>query len=135
MANKHLKHKERMRKEAHERYQNLSEEEKDKRQKKLRDRYQNLPEEQKQKLLEYKNNIIYRIKSNYLVTLKILGKSGLFHGLVLEMLEEILNFFYEFKDFVTIISFFLIFFYCPRLLHFPLLNRYSQNVCGGIIIL
>ena len=34
MANKHLKHKERMRKEAHERYQNLSEEEKDKRQKK-----------------------------------------------------------------------------------------------------
>ena len=111
MANKHLKHKERMRKEAHERYQNLSEEEKDKRQKKLRDRYQNLPEEQKQKLLEYKNNIIYRIKSNYLVTLKILGKSGLFHGLVLEMLGEILNFFYEFKDFVTIISFFFNFFF------------------------
>ena len=46
------KGKERLRKEARERYQNLSEEEKDKRRKKVRGRYQNLPEEQKQKLLE-----------------------------------------------------------------------------------
>ena len=35
------KHTERLRKEASERYQNLSEEEKDKRQKKARERYQN----------------------------------------------------------------------------------------------
>ena len=47
------KHKERLRKEVRERYQNLSEEEKDKRRKKLRERYPNIPEEQKQKLLEY----------------------------------------------------------------------------------
>ena len=42
MTNNHYqKHKEKLRKEAHERYQNLSEEEKDKRQKKARERYQN----------------------------------------------------------------------------------------------
>ena len=40
-------------KKAHERYQNLSEEEKDKRQKMVRDRYKNLPKEKKQKLREY----------------------------------------------------------------------------------
>ena len=46
MVNKYYrKHKEKLRKEAHERYQNLSEEEKDKREKKIRDRYQNLPDE------------------------------------------------------------------------------------------
>ena len=48
-----IKNKQRLQKEAHERYQNLSEEEKDTTQKKVQDRYQNLPEEQKQKLLEY----------------------------------------------------------------------------------
>ena len=54
MVNKYYqKHKEKLQKEARERYQNLSEEEKDKRQKNVPDRYQNLPEEQKQKLLEY----------------------------------------------------------------------------------
>ena len=54
MVNKYYqKHKERLWKEARERYQNISEEEKDKRSKKVRDRYQNLPEEQKHKLLEY----------------------------------------------------------------------------------
>ena len=47
------KHKERLRKEACEKYQNPSEEEKDKNRKKVWDRYQNLPEEQKQKLFEY----------------------------------------------------------------------------------
>ena len=54
MINKYYqKHKGKHRKEARERYQNLSEEEKDKRRKKLRERYPNIPEEQKQKLLEY----------------------------------------------------------------------------------
>ena len=43
------KHKEKLRKEAQERYQNLSEEEKEKWQKKARDRYQNLSEEEKKK--------------------------------------------------------------------------------------
>ena len=43
------KHKEEHRKEAPERYQNLSEEEKDKRRKKARIRYQNLTEEEKEK--------------------------------------------------------------------------------------
>ena len=41
------KHKEKLQKEARERYQNRSEEEKDKRQKKARDKYQNLSEEKK----------------------------------------------------------------------------------------
>ena len=54
MINKYYqKHKGKLRKEARERYQNLSEEEKGKRRKKLRERYPNIPEEQKQKLLEY----------------------------------------------------------------------------------
>ena len=46
--NYYQKHKERLQREASEKYQNLSEEEKDKRRKKFRERYQNLPEEQKQ---------------------------------------------------------------------------------------
>ena len=51
MVNKdYQKHKERLQKEARERYQNLSEEVKDKRRKKVRGSYQSLPEEQKQKL-------------------------------------------------------------------------------------
>ena len=41
------KHKEELRKESRERYQNLSKEEREKRQKKTRDRYQNLSEEEK----------------------------------------------------------------------------------------
>ena len=50
MVNKYnQKHKEKLRKEAHERYQNLSKEEKDKRRKKAQDRYQNLSEEEKEK--------------------------------------------------------------------------------------
>ena len=43
------KHKERLQKEARERYQNLSEEVKDKRQKRARERYQHLIEEKKDK--------------------------------------------------------------------------------------
>ena len=63
------KSKEKLRKEARERYQNLSEEEKDKRQKKTRERCQNLNKEenekrskknlsqkQKKKLAEYRRN-------------------------------------------------------------------------------
>ena len=45
MVNKYYqKHKERLRKKAHERYRNLSEEEKDKMHKKVQDRYKNLSE-------------------------------------------------------------------------------------------
>ena len=48
MTNKyHQKHKERLRKEARKKYQNLSKEEKDKRRKKAQERYQNLTEEEK----------------------------------------------------------------------------------------
>ena len=47
------KHKERLQKEGHERYQNLSEEEKDKRRKKARERYQNFTEEEKEKRCQY----------------------------------------------------------------------------------
>ena len=47
--NYYQKHKERLRKEAREKYQNLSEEEKGKRQKEARERYQNLTEEEKEK--------------------------------------------------------------------------------------
>ena len=48
MVNKdHQKHKERLPKEAHERYENLSEEEKDKRREKVRERHQNFTEGEK----------------------------------------------------------------------------------------
>ena len=57
MANKYYQnYKERLQKEACERYQNFLEEEKRKWRKKIRERYQNLSEEQKQKLLEYMSN-------------------------------------------------------------------------------
>ena len=50
MVNKdYQKHKERLLKEARERYQNLSEEEKNNRQKKSRERYQSFIEEEKGK--------------------------------------------------------------------------------------
>ena len=48
MVNKYQKHK-----EAHERYQNLSEEEKDKRRKKARVKCQNFTEEEKEKRCQY----------------------------------------------------------------------------------
>ena len=47
--NYYQKHKERLRKEAREKYQNLSEEEKGKRQKEAQEGYQNLAEEEKEK--------------------------------------------------------------------------------------
>ena len=54
MVNKYYqKHKEKLRKEAHTRCQNLSEEENDKRRKKARERYQNFTEEEKQKSHQY----------------------------------------------------------------------------------
>ena len=50
MANKYYQeYKQRLQKEACEKYQNLSKEEKSKRQKKTRKRYQNLTEEEKEK--------------------------------------------------------------------------------------
>ena len=55
---KYLKHKEKVRKEAHERYQNLSEEEKEIRQKRAQDIYQNLSEEEKEKKHQYILNVI-----------------------------------------------------------------------------
>ena len=59
MVNKYYqKHKERLQKEAPERYQNLSEEEKDKRRKKFRDYFQNLPEEKKKNYVSIWKNII-----------------------------------------------------------------------------
>ena len=53
MVNNYQKHKERLRKEACERYQNLSEEEKDKRQKKAPESYQNFTEKEKGKRHQY----------------------------------------------------------------------------------
>ena len=47
------KNKEKVRKEACERHQNLSEEEIDERRKKVRDRYQNLSEEEKEEECQY----------------------------------------------------------------------------------
>ena len=50
MVNRYYqKYEERIRKEARERYQNLSEEEKDKRRKKAREQYQSFNEEKKAK--------------------------------------------------------------------------------------
>ena len=54
MVNKYYqKHKEKLQKEAHERYQNLSEDEKDKKAKKAQERYQNFTEEEKEKRCQY----------------------------------------------------------------------------------
>ena len=64
MVNKYYqKHKERLRKEVHERYQNLSEEEKDKKRRKVRERYQNFTKEIKKKGI----SIIKNIKRSYLI--------------------------------------------------------------------
>ena len=57
MVNKYYqKKKEKLRKEARERYQNFSEEEKEKRRKKAWDRCKNLSEEEKEKKVEYMRN-------------------------------------------------------------------------------
>ena len=57
-TNIYQKHKEKLRKEAHERYQNISEEEKDKSQKKVQDKYQNLSEKEKEKSFSIIANVI-----------------------------------------------------------------------------
>ena len=46
-------YKERLRKEARERYQNLSDKKKEKRRKKARERYQNFTEKEKEKRHQY----------------------------------------------------------------------------------
>ena len=57
LVNKHYqKNKDRLRQEARERYQNLSEEKKEKRRKKARNRYKNFSKEEKQKKVEYMRN-------------------------------------------------------------------------------
>ena len=54
MINKYYQmNKKKLRKEARERYQNVSEEENEKRRKKAQDRYQNLSEEEKEKKRQY----------------------------------------------------------------------------------
>ena len=54
MVNKYYqKHKVKLQKEAHERYQNLSEDKKDKKAKKAQERYQNFTEEEKEKRCQY----------------------------------------------------------------------------------
>ena len=62
--NYYQKHKEKLRKEGRERYQNLFEEEKEKRRKKAADRYQNLSEEQKEKRVRIIVNIIRSFLKN-----------------------------------------------------------------------
>ena len=64
----YLKHKERLRKKARERYQNLSEEEKDKIRKKARERYQNVIKKEKEKNI----NIISNVKRSYLTIEEII---------------------------------------------------------------
>ena len=53
IVNKYQKHKEKLQKETHEKYQNLSEKENEKRQKKIQDRYQNRFEEEGEKKYQY----------------------------------------------------------------------------------
>ena len=60
------KNKEKLWKEACQRYQNLSGEEKDKKRKKVWDRYQNLLKEQKQKLLVYMKKYYLAHKQQFL---------------------------------------------------------------------
>ena len=67
MANNYYqKHKDRIQKEASERYQNLSEEKSKKNEKKTVERYQNLTEEEEEKKLQYhrkcNKNVIKRKK-------------------------------------------------------------------------
>ena len=73
MVNKHYqKHKERLQKQARERYQTLSEEKKDKRQEKAREIYQNLTEEEKKRLRYYqeRKKNLPQYRRNYHLTHK-----------------------------------------------------------------
>ena len=74
-----MNHKERLRKEAHKKYQNLSEEEKDKMWKKVWKRYKNLSGRPKQKLFKYMKNyyLAYKkgtLKSGWNLTLQVRSK-------------------------------------------------------------
>ena len=65
------KNKEKLQKEARERYQNLSEEEKEKTQRKPWDRYKNLSEEEKQKKVEYMRTYHLAHKKQFLEFYKV----------------------------------------------------------------
>ena len=75
MKNKYYqKHKERLRKEARDKYQNLSEEENEKRQKKATESYQNLTEQEKEKrrnknLSEAQKQKLVKYRRNYHLTI------------------------------------------------------------------
>ena len=111
------KHKEKLREEARERYQNLSEEEKEKKQKKARYRCQNLSEEEKEKKhhyhhegnknlskeekekkMEYMRNYYSAHNIIFLYIFWVLVQLNLFYGLVLEIKKKSEKF-YEFKNF------------------------------------
>ena len=68
MVNKYQKNNEKLQKEAHERYQNLSQEEKGKKHQYHRDRTKNLSEKEKQRKVEYmRNYYLTHKKSNFRV--------------------------------------------------------------------
>ena len=128
------KYKERLREEAHERYQNLSEEEKDSRWKKTWERYQNftaVEKEKRQYYLECKKKLPdYRNynstqKSNYCIffkdprTIRLVSRLNPF--------KEIMKNFYGFKDFFLLKDFWVLCLICSRLLHFPLLLLYKMK--------
>ena len=75
MVNKYYqKHKERLQKEAHERFQSLSEDAKDIRRKKSREKYQNFTEEEKEKKYQYYQEPKQKLpeyRRNYYLTHKI----------------------------------------------------------------
>ena len=71
--NYYQKHKERLRKETKETYQNLCEQNKDKRRIKARERYQNFTEEEKEKRCQYHQepkNKLPGYRRNYYLTHK-----------------------------------------------------------------
>ena len=63
-AKYYQENKERLRKKARERYQNLSKEKKEKKRQYARERYRNLPEDEKQKLVEYRKKY-YRMRKYF----------------------------------------------------------------------
>ena len=86
--NYYQKHKEKLRIEACERYQNLSDEEKEKRRKKVWERYQNLPEEKKEKKRQYHRerhkNLSEKLKQKQVEYLKGIK----FRGSLISRLEK-----------------------------------------------
>ena len=59
--------KERLRKQARDKYRSLSEEEKNKKREYGKNRYHNMPDEKKQRLKEYKKNTVRLISLNVIV--------------------------------------------------------------------